>query len=245
MKRLFTLSLAFLALSSFIYPEKTNRSAKKTVIVWQPSHQTDTGKDFSEALTCNAIAEAAMKQKPKLNEHKVWSLNQPNLHHANVGSNTIVEHTAAVIDGKLSGYAYEINKANELNADVFIALHNNGGTNQHAIWGFIHEGDPYESENKELASRLVNAVSKATDLTNKGVLFDSWTGRNDYVCKNTGKKAFYSLDENVNKAKYRVLLEIGDMGISKTFLENPENQKKIGQAIKIELAKWLEEKGLK
>lgn len=41
------------------------------VIVWQPSHQTDTGKDFSEAATCNAIVEAAMNSGSRLREYKV------------------------------------------------------------------------------------------------------------------------------------------------------------------------------
>ena len=48
----------------------------------------------------------------------------------------------------------------------------------------------------------------------------------------------------MNTAKCRVLLEVGDNGISKEFLENPANQKKMGQAPKVELAKWLDEKGL-
>lgn len=232
-------------LISFINPKTDPPLLKpKAVVVWQPSHQTDTGKDFSEANVCNGIAEAAMAAKPKMKEYKVWSLNQPNLHHANVGSNTIVEHTSAIIDGKLSGYAYELKESNKRNPDVFIAIHNNGGTQRHAIWGFIHEGDQYESENRALAARLVAAISAATDLENRGVLLDSSTGRNDYVCKSTGKKAFYSLDEHVNTAKYRVLLEVGDNGISKDFLENPANQKKMGEAIKAELAKWLAEKNL-
>jgi hypothetical protein len=37
---------------------------KKPVIVWQPSHQTNTGKDFNEATVSNAIGEAAMATKP-------------------------------------------------------------------------------------------------------------------------------------------------------------------------------------
>lgn len=52
-------------------PHATN---KKPVIIWQPSHQTDTGKDFSEAGVCNGIVEAAMKAEPNLKEYKVWSL---------------------------------------------------------------------------------------------------------------------------------------------------------------------------
>lgn len=239
------LILAYSLLGSFPQPQtNTGQIKSKAVIVWQPSHQTDTGKDFSEANVCNGIVEAAMAAKPQFKEYKVWSLHQPNLHHANVGSNTIIEHTSAVIDGKLSGYAYELKESNKRKPDVFIAVHNNGGTQRHAIWGYIHEGDPYEAENRELASRLVSAISAATNLENRGVLLDSSTGRNDYVCKSTGKKAFYSLDEHINTAKYRVLLEIGDNAISKDFLENPANQKKMGEAIKAELAKWLTEKNM-
>lgn len=76
---------------------------KKTIVVWQPSHQTDTGKDFSEAAVCNAIAEAAMETKPFFKEYKVWSLGHVELHHADSGSNTMVRHTTEVIDGKKSG----------------------------------------------------------------------------------------------------------------------------------------------
>jgi hypothetical protein len=239
-------SLLLLSTLLFINPFKkeNNPDKKKAVVVWQPSHQTDTGVNFNEAKTCNSIAEAAMSIKSKAKEYKVWSLDKENLHHNNTGTNTLKAHTSDVIDGKISGYAYEINESNKLNPDVFIALHNNGGTKRHAIWGFIHEGDEYEKDNKELAGRLIAAVSAATDLENRGVLFDSSTGRNDYRCASTGKLGFYSIDETVNKAKFRVLLEIGDIGASKAFLENPENQKTIGIAIKKELLKWLAEKNM-
>ncbi|RZL50873.1 MAG: hypothetical protein EOP00_02255 [Pedobacter sp.] len=241
MKKLILPIIASIMLSSFTI-HHVNKP--KAVVVWQPSHQTDTGVDFSEAKTCNGIVEAAMAGKPKLKEYKVWSLDQPNLHHPNMGSNTIIEHTSAIIDGKISGYAYELQESNKKKPDVFIAVHNNGGTKRHAIWGFIHDGDPYEADNKALAARLIAAVSSVTDLENRGVQLDSTTSRNNYTCKSTGKKAFYSLDEHVNTAKYRVLLEIGDNGVSKAFLENPANQKKMGEAIKAELAKWLAEKNL-
>lgn len=243
MNKIIVLVLSFVLFTSFT-EKAINLPKSKAIIVWQPSHQTDTGKDFSEAKTCNGIIEGAMGAKPTLKEFKVWSLNEPNLHHPNVGSNTIIEHTSAIIDGKLSGYAYELQESNKRKPDVFIAVHNNGGTKRHAIWGFIHEGDKFEAENRVLASRLVAAISAVTDLENRGVLFDSSTGRNDYTCKSTGKKGFYSLDENVNTAKYRVLLEVGDNGVSKEFLENPVNQKKMGEALKAELAKWLKEKEL-
>ena len=216
---------------------------KNPVIVWQPSHQTNTGVNFSEAAVCNGIIEAAMSAEPRLKEYKVWSLGKKGLHHAKVGSNTIVEQTSAVIGGKLSGYAWELQKANKREPQVFISVHNNGGTKRHAIWGFIHEGDKYEAENRALAGRLVKAISAATGLEDRGVLFDSSTGRNDYKCRATGKLAFFSLDENVNTAPYRVLLEVGDNAVSKTFLEDPKNQKKLGEAIKGALVEWMAEKG--
>ena len=87
-----------------------HQGRKKPVVVWQPSHQTDTGKDFSEAATCNTIVEAAMNARPKLKEYKVWSLGQADLHHADSGSNTKIEHTTAIINGKISGYAYDVIK---------------------------------------------------------------------------------------------------------------------------------------
>jgi N-acetylmuramoyl-L-alanine amidase len=115
--------------------------------------------------------------------------------------------------------------------DVFISVHNNGATNRHACWGFVHEGDQYEQQNRELAKEFVVEICRVSGLENAGVLGDSSPNRNDYRCKNTGKLSFYSLDENVNTAPIRVLLEIGDNKVSYEFLMNPENQKRIGEAI--------------
>jgi hypothetical protein len=215
---------------------------KEWTVVWQPSHQTDTGKDFSEAATCNGIVMAAMATLPALKEYKVWSLGKEEYHHADSGSNTKILHTTAVLDGKISGYAYELKESNKKNPFVFIAVHNNGGTRRHAIWGYIHYGDKYEPGNRELAARLIRAISAATTLENRGVLLDSTTGRNDYRCQITGKLSFYSLDENVNTAPYRVLLEIGDNAASHDFLLDPANQKIIGETIKKEVTAWLDEK---
>jgi len=239
MKRLVILFVLVL-----IITQSCNRhtALSKTRIVWQPSHQTDTGKDFSEAATCNGIAEAAMATEPFLKEYKVWSLGHEQYHHADSGSNTKILHTTAIIDGKISGYAYELKKSNKKHPQVFIAVHNNGGTKRHAVWGYVHYGDKYEAANKELAARFVTAICNATGMENRGVLMDSTTGRNDYRCAKTGKLSFYSLDENVNTAPYRVLLEIGDNAASHDFLQNPANQKIIGEAIKKELIAWLKMK---
>ncbi len=233
-----TLTTFLLVLICFSYlPAK-----KKQVIVWQPSHQTNTGKDFSEAAVCNAIAEAAMATKPFFKEYKVWSLGRKDVHNADSGSNTMISHTSAVVDGKLSGYAWELQQSNKHKPEVFIALHNNGGTRRHAVWGYIHYGDAHEAENRELAAQLIAAIASVTNLENRGVLLDSTTGRNDYRCASTGKLSFYSLDEHVNTAPIRVLLEIGDNAASHDFLQDPANQQKMGEAIKLALAKWLEKR---
>jgi len=233
-------ALLLLLLFSFLSCNRYATSNKKHwTIIWQPSHQTDTGKDFSEAATCNGIVEAAMATDPKMKEFKVWSLGRTDLHHADSGSNTKILHTTAVIDNKISGYAWEIRESNKKKPAVFIAVHNNGGTKRHAVWGYIHYGDKYEDANRKLAARLVAAICNATGMENRGVLLDSTTGRNDYRCSSTGKLSFYSLDENQNTAPYRLLLEIGDNAASYDFLRNPENQRKIGEAIKKELASWM------
>lgn len=82
---------------------------RKPVIIWQPSHQTNTGVDFSEA---------AIETKPHLKEYKVWSFGNKDVHHANIGSNTVISETSAIVDGKLSGYAFEIQQSNKYNPQV-------------------------------------------------------------------------------------------------------------------------------
>jgi hypothetical protein len=208
-------------------------TAHKAVVVYQPSHQSDTGVDFNEALVCNGIAEAAIAASTSIVDvHKVWSYNVDGLHHARQGSNTKIEHTTMVDSlGRISGYSYELQETNKLHPDLFIAIHNNGATNRNACWGYIHEGDDRERQNRELAKELVAAVCAASGLENGGVLGDSSPNRNDYRCKNTGKLSFYSLDENVNRSPIRVLLEIGDNKISYELLMDPSVQKKIGAAI--------------
>ena len=95
----------------------------------------------------------ALKPDMKLKEYKVWSLGKEGLHHSDAGSNTKVEHTTSIIDGKISGYAYELQESNKKHPDVFIAVHNNGGTQRNAVWGYIHYGDRYEAANRNLAGR--------------------------------------------------------------------------------------------
>lgn len=203
------------------------------VIVIQPSHQSDTGVDFNEAWVCNGIAEAAVADAPEgVKIFKVWSYYEQGLHHAQQGSNTKRAHTVDVDSGRISGYAFELIESNKLHPDIFVAIHNNGATNRNACWGFVHEGDSLESGNRLLADRLVQAVCKVSGLENAGVHGDSEPNRNDYRCISTGRLSFYSLDEHVNTAPYRVLLEIGDNAISRALLTDARSQAVIGRAIR-------------
>ncbi len=214
-------------------------AAENLVVVFQPSHQKDTGVNYNEAETCNAIAEYALHAPPYHDDHKVWSYMTKKLHHSDSGTNTLVAHTSALEDGKISGYAWELNRSNALKPRVFIGIHNNGGTGRHAVWGYIHDGDAYEAQNRRLSDLLIEAIARATDLENRGTHLDSSTGRNDYRCRSTGRLAFYSIDENVNKAPYRVLLEIGDIEKSRAFLLDEGNRQKLALAIKDGLQRFL------
>jgi len=83
MKKVYYTTLALIFLTSQSFDAKL--AMKEPVIVWQPSHQTDTGKDFSEALTCNGIVEAAMHTKPKLKDNR---------HHLTVGNHFLLRNRA-------------------------------------------------------------------------------------------------------------------------------------------------------
>jgi hypothetical protein len=215
-------------------------AAALPAVVYQPSHQTDTGDDYNEAETCAAIVDAAMSAPPRYDERKVWSYHEKGLHHARQGTNTKVAHTAALEDGRLSGYAWELARSNARPPRYFISVHNNGGTGRHAVWGYIHDGDAMEGENRRLSNTLIEEIALATDLENRGTHLDSSAGRNDYRCAATGRLAFYSIDENVNKAPYRVILEIGDIDASRALLQSQEGRSKLGAAIKRGLRRFIE-----
>src|SRR3989339_503378 len=152
-----------------------------------------------------------MAAAPALQEHRVWSRGVKNLHHADSGTNTLIAHTSALVGGRKSGYAYELDLSNALKPLVFVGVHNNGGTKRHAVWAYVHDGDRHEAQSRRLGGLLLEEGAPATALQDRGTHLDSSTGRNDYRCRATGKLAFYSIDENVNAAPYRVLMEIGDL----------------------------------
>ncbi len=229
----------FILLCVLAAPAQRAAAADLPVVVFQPSHQKDTGSNYNEAQTANAIVEYAMRAVPHYREHKVWSFFQPGLHHSDTGTNTLLAHTLALEDGKLSGYAWELKRSNELQPLVFIGVHNNSGTGRHALWGYIHDGDPLMGENRRLSNILTEEIARATDLENRGTHPDSSTGRNDYRCSATGRLAFYSIDENINRASYRVLLEIGDIEKSGAILLNEDFRRAVGEAIKRGLERFL------
>ncbi len=230
---------SFLSLILFLPVFAAAGAPGQPVVVFQPSHQTDTGENYNEALTANAIAEYALSEPPHYNEYKVWSYNEKGLHHADTGTNTLIAHTAATENGKISGYTWELEQSNKLRPLVFIGIHNNSGTGRHALWGYIHDGDPMEAASRRLSNILIEEIARATTLENRGTHLDSSAGRNDYRCAATGRQAFYSIDENVNAAPFRVILEIGDIETSRYFLLDDGNRRAIGAAIKRGLERFL------
>jgi hypothetical protein len=231
--------MLLLLLLAVVPPAVCAEVSTAAVVVFQPSHQSDTGVNYNEALTADAMVQYAMQAAPHYNEHKVWSYYQPGLHHADTGTNTLIAHTSALEGGRLSGYAWELKQANALLPLVFIGVHNNSGTGRHALWGYIHDGDPMMAENRRLSDILIEEIARATDLENRGTHLDSSADRNDYRCAATGRLAFYSIDENVNKAPYRVLLEIGDIEKSRAFLMDEGSRQAVGKAIKRGLDRFL------
>ncbi|MFH0793866.1 MAG: hypothetical protein V2A74_07535 [bacterium] len=227
--------------SEKIAPQLKKGGAPPKRVVYQPSHQTDTGENWNEAEVCNAIVEQAMAVPSKLVELKVWSYDRDDVHHAREGSNSMIEHTSAVIDGKISGYAWEIKEGRKHKPDVWVSVHVNGATERNAAIGFVHGFDLNESVCRELAYDLVTEICDATGMENGGVMRDAELARNDYVCQKSGKPAFYSLCELNNYATHRVLLEVGDNAVSRDFLLDPKNQRRIGKAIKKVLCRWYED----
>jgi hypothetical protein len=226
-------------IAAFLFAVLPARASAGLTVVFQPSHQTDTGENYNEAATCGAIVDYAVAHHHSADDHKVWSYGREGLHHSDQGSNTMVAHTTAVEDGKISGYAWELRESNKLKPEIFIGVHNNGGTNRHAVWGYIHDGDANMERNRRLSNILIEEIARATDLENRGTHLDSSTGRNDYRCAATGRLGFYSLDENVNTAPYRVILEIGDLDKSRALLLSEEGRRDIGEAVSRGLSRFI------
>lgn len=119
------------------------------------------------------------------------------------GSNTAPSNTLA--------FDKEIATSNAAGAKYFISIHI-GTSGESGVQGFFTAGD---EQSKLLAQRLVIGVATKSQLPSRGVQASK----------------LYSLEPSKNKAKYRVLIEIGGTQEDRSYLENPENRKLVGAAL--------------
>lgn len=174
----------------------------KVVVAWQPSHQDDTGDgEWHEYKIAGAIVDEAIKAATKVKSVKAWDI-------ANglSGSNSYSPEPT-----NLEAFDNELGIANRAGATYFVSVHITSSGNS-GVEGFYMPGD---ATSKMFAERLVIAVASRTDLPSKGV----------------SESKLYSIESGKNKAKYRVLLEMGGTSDDIRWLEDPANQKKVGQAL--------------
>lgn len=119
------------------------------------------------------------------------------------GSNSAPSNTEA--------FDRELATANAAKATYFVSVHV-GTDGESGVKGFYMPGD---SGSKILAQRLVAAVAAKTGAPNKGV----------------EEQELYSLEHDKNKAKYRVLVEVGGSDEEIQKLQVKKAQQDIGKAL--------------
>lgn len=195
-------------------------------VVLQPSHQTDTDTGVEADRAAKIAAYTMRAIKPK-NKSSVSSYpNQTSLEYWKSGSNACKKTTAGG-----TGYAWEIAESNKKSPDYFISIHSNSGTDGKEVMGIYHEGD---SASQQFAQELVSAVSKVTNFREK-VIDDNYprsdcAGLGGRHVDAEGDPALYSIDPKVNKAKYKIILEVGD-NVKNPHFWTPANMKRVGDAI--------------
>jgi N-acetylmuramoyl-L-alanine amidase len=165
------------------------------VIAWNPSHQDDTGADgWHEYAVCGDIAKRTMALLSDFTNVLCWD-------------------TSAGLSSKSStALKSECDKANAANAQIFIAIHVNGGAGS----GFT--GDYYAGDTA--SGKFGEAVLKSAGAT-MGMTFYYVKPRSD----------LYVLNPAHNKAPIRVLLELGDNVADRALLTSAEGRQKLATAL--------------
>lgn len=174
---------------------------RTTVIAWQPSHQADTGSDWKEYVVCGDIVDRVIALLPQFRHVKAWELGM-----GLSGSNGYRPQPV-----NTPAFDSEIDIANDAEATVFISVHNDGGAPS-GVLGMCMPGD---AESRALAEALKAALCDATGLPDRGIR----------------EERLYSLESPRNKARLRLLLEIGDNKADREFLLDEANRQSIAQAL--------------
>ena len=174
----------------------------RLVVAWQPSHQDDTGLNgWHEYKVCGDIVKRAMAALPQARNVLAWDTD-----HGLTGTNNYRPSPT-----NARAFDVEIDKANRAGADVFIAVHVNGG----APTSEFAETMPGDERSRAIAKRLVAALHAKTGMPDLGVI----------------PMRLYSLEPSRNRAPIRILLEIGDNEADRAFLMDPAGRQAIAEAL--------------
>ena len=165
------------------------------VIAWNPSHQADTGTDgWHEYVVCGEIANRTMALLPDFTNVLCW------------------ETGMGLTSDSGSALTSECEKANDAQAQIFIAVHiNGGGASGYA--GFYYTGD---SSSALYAEALLRSICASMGKTFR------------YV---RPRSNLFVLDPANNHAPIRILLELGDNVTDRKQLTSAEGQKKLAAAL--------------
>jgi N-acetylmuramoyl-L-alanine amidase len=170
-------------------------ASTRTVIAWNPSHQDDTGTNgWHEYAVCGDIAKRTMALLPDFTNLLCWE----------TGMGLTSKNDASLKS--------ETAKANAAHAQVFIALHVNGG----AASGF--SGNYYTGDS--VSARYGEAVLKSVSAT-LGMTFYYVRPRSD----------LFVLRPANNKAPIRVLLELGDNVADRALLTSVDGRQRLAAAL--------------
>jgi hypothetical protein len=187
-------------------PESPSPAAEqpvyRAVVAFQVSHQADTGfEGWQEWAVSGDIALRAMSEIHFASTALAWDLSGDLF-----GTNRYEPEPTNV-----PAFDSEIEFANAQRADIFIAMHNDGGAPS-GVFALVIPGD---TGSAELAQRIVDRAAECTGLPNRGVR----------------EVRMYSLEAPRNTATYRILLEMGDNVADRAFLEDPRGRAAFASAI--------------
>lgn len=169
--------------------------ANGPVIAWNPSHQDDTGTDgWHEYAVCGAIAKRTIALLPDFTNVLCWE----------TGMGLTSDGGAALRS--------ECEKANAAHAQIFIAVHVNGGGGR-GLAGYYYTGD---SSSALYAQALLGSVSASMGMTVRQV---------------SPRSNLFVLDPANNHAPIRVLLELGDNVRDRELLTSTQGQNKLAAAL--------------
>jgi N-acetylmuramoyl-L-alanine amidase len=170
-------------------------ASKGMIIAWNPSHQDDNGTNgWHEYAVCGDIAKRTMALLSDFNNVLCWE----------TGMGLTSKNDASLKS--------ETDKANAANAQVFIAVHVNGGAGS-GFTGNYYAGD-------SASARFGEAVLKSAAITMDMTFF--------YV---RPRADLFVLDPAHNQAPIRVLFELGDNVADRALLTSADGRHRLAAAL--------------